>query len=51
VEADSRLGWEPSMDYMTDVEHLHWKINQVRSVLDAEFPKYRQSLVLTEGVQ
>lgn len=49
VEADSRLGWEPSMDYMTDAEHLRWKIDQVRSVLDAEFPKYRRSLALTEG--
>lgn len=44
VEADSRLGWEPSMEYMTDVEHLHWKINQVRSVLDNELPAFRQSL-------
>jgi len=48
VEADSRLGWEPSMDYMTDAEHLRWKMAQVRSVLEAEFPQYRQSLVLTE---
>ncbi len=50
VEADSRLGWEPSMDYMTDVEHLHWKIAQVRSVLDSEFAQYRKSLALTDAV-
>ncbi|MBO9605092.1 MAG: hypothetical protein J7639_04045 [Paenibacillaceae bacterium] len=47
VEADSRLGWEPSMDYMTDPEHLRWKINQVRTVLDSEFAAYRKSLALT----
>ncbi|BBH23491.1 hypothetical protein Back11_48360 [Paenibacillus baekrokdamisoli] len=48
VEADSRLGWEPSMDYMTDAEHLHWKINQVRSVIENEFPGWRASLALTD---
>lgn len=47
VNADSRLGWEPSMDYMTDEAHLHWKINHVRSVLEDEFPNYRKSLALT----
>ncbi|MGI8913850.1 MAG: hypothetical protein ACR2JY_08710, partial [Chloroflexota bacterium] len=47
VEADSRLGWEPSMEYMTDAAHLRWKIAQVRRVLDSEFPTYRQSLDLT----
>ncbi|WP_130614927.1 hypothetical protein [Cohnella abietis] len=49
VEADSRLGWEPSMDYMTDADHLRWKINQVRSVLDVEFPQSRKSLALTDS--
>jgi len=49
VEADSRLGWEPSMDYMTDVPHLQWKIAQVRSVLDSEFVSYRKSLALADG--
>jgi len=48
VEADSRLGWEPSMEYMTDADHLHWKINQVRSVLESEFEQYRNSLALTD---
>ncbi len=46
VEADSRLGWEPSMEYMTDVAHLRWKIDQVQSVLDSEFVKYRKSIAL-----
>lgn len=44
VEMDSRLGWEPSMEYMTDAEHLRWKIAQVRSVLDHELPEFRKSL-------
>ena len=48
VEADSRLGWEPTMDYMTDRAHLEWKIKQVRSVLDKEFGDVRKSLALTE---
>lgn len=42
VEADSRLGWEPTMDYMTDREHLEWKIRQVRSTLEYEIPVYRK---------
>jgi hypothetical protein len=44
VEADSRLGWEPSMEYMTDRAHLEWKIAQLRRVLDDEIPKYRRRL-------
>jgi hypothetical protein len=38
VRADSRLGWEPSMEYMCDEAHLVWKIKQVRGVLDDELP-------------
>ncbi|NLF18414.1 MAG: hypothetical protein GX595_14350 [Lentisphaerae bacterium] len=44
VEADSRLGWEPSMEYMTDREHLEWKIRQVYQVIDEAIPAYRRSL-------
>jgi hypothetical protein len=47
VETDSRLGWEPSMEYITDREHLEWKIRQVRSVLDIQIPGYRQALAVT----
>lgn len=46
VEADSRLGWEPSMCYLTDREHLEWKIRQVRFVLDMEIPKLRKGIEL-----
>ncbi len=44
VDADSRLGWEPSMEYMTDRSHLEWKIAQVRAVIDEEIPEFRRSL-------
>ena len=46
VELDSRLGWEPSMEYMTDVEHITWKIRQVRYVLESELVTYKKSLEL-----
>jgi hypothetical protein len=44
VEEDSRLGWEPSMEYMTDKYHLQWKIKQVMYVLDNELPMYKAAL-------
>ena len=44
VEADSRLGWEPSMEYMADRAHLEWKIAQLRHVLDEELPDYLERL-------
>ncbi len=40
VECDSRLGWEPSMEYVCDRHHLEWKIRQVNSVL-TEIEIYR----------
>ena len=40
VECDSRLGWEPSMEYVCDRHHLEWKIRQVNSAL-AEIEIYR----------
>lgn len=44
VEQDSRLGWEPSMLYMTDKWHLEWKIRQVDYVLNHELALYRKCL-------
>ncbi len=38
VEVDSRLGWEPTMHYMTDAAHLKWKIEQVRRVVEETIP-------------
>lgn len=36
VEEDSRLGWEPSMEYMTDPAHIAWKLRVTREVLENE---------------
>jgi hypothetical protein len=47
VELDSRLGWEPSMEYLADRERLEWKIRQARSVLAVQIPGYRQALAVT----
>ena len=44
VEKDSRLGWEPTMEYMTDAAHLRWKIAQVKTVLRSDIPNYRRAL-------
>lgn len=38
VEKDSRLGWEPSMEYMCDPEHIIWKITQLSNVLTKKIP-------------
>ena len=45
VEFDSRLGWEPSMEYVCDKWHLEWKIRQVNSAL-REITAYRKMLRL-----
>ena len=45
VEYDSRLGWEPTLEYMTDRAHLEWKIRQVRSTLTYDIPQYREILL------
>ena len=42
VEADSRLGWEPSMEYIGDAWHMRWKIRQTKQVLEQEIPLYRR---------
>jgi hypothetical protein len=44
VEFDSRLGWEPSMEYMGDSEHIEWKIKYSKMVLLQEIPIYRKAL-------
>lgn len=36
VEFDSRLGWEPSMEYMCDKAHIEWKIETTQKVLEEE---------------
>ena len=44
VEADSSLGYEPSMHYMCDREHLEWKIRHTDYVLGTEIPELRASI-------
>ena len=36
VEFDSRLGFEPSMEYMTDRERIEWKVAVTRQVMNEE---------------
>lgn len=38
VDFDSRLGFEPSMDYMSDRAHLEWKLSILRRVVTEEIP-------------
>jgi hypothetical protein len=45
VQADSRLGWEPTMGYLTDEAHLRWKIANGRRLLESELPRFRRTLV------
>jgi len=40
AEVDSRLGWEPSMEYIADAEHLRWKIAQVNYAIGSELDEY-----------
>jgi len=49
VREDSRLGWEPSMEYLCDEDHLTWKIRQVTHVLERELPEYEASLAYNLG--
>ncbi len=48
VERDSRLGFEPSMEYMTDRKHLEWKIAVTRRVIDHEIAEHRKAIALVE---
>ena len=38
VEFDSRLGYEPSMEYMCDAMHIEWKIDLLKDLLERELP-------------
>ncbi len=40
TDYDSRLGWEPSMEYIADSEHLRWKISQVKYACERELEEY-----------
>ncbi len=42
VNVDSRLGWEPTMEYTTDEDALRWKLRQLDYELNNRFPLYRK---------
>lgn len=44
AKKDSRLGWEPSMEYMADEEHLQWKLRQIEYVLNFELANTRKAI-------
>ena len=48
VDADSRLGWEPSMEYVADRWHIEWKLRQMRTTLDGDMATYRRMLKLVK---
>lgn len=43
VKLDSRLGWEPSMDYTTDEKGLRWKLQQLDYELNIKLPTYKKA--------
>ena len=45
VRTDSRIGWEPSMEYVCDEWHLNWKLRQMESML-REVADYRTIIQL-----
>jgi len=44
IKKDSRLGWEPRMEYSTDEEHIRWKLRHSDYVLNIEIPTYRKNV-------
>ena len=44
VQTDSRLGWEPTMDYIADETAIRWKIRQVRFMIDTELEIYKNRI-------
>ena len=44
VEADSSIGYEASMHYMCDKEHLEWKIRHTDYVLGTEIGELRSAV-------
>lgn len=42
VKYDSRLGWEPSMEYIGGEDNIKWKIAHLKYVLDKEIPALKK---------
>lgn len=45
VEMDSSLGWEPSMEYLGDAEHIQWKIQQVKQIRDTRLEEFKMCML------
>ena len=43
VRRDSRLGWEPTMEYMGDEERIRWKIKHLEYVLEYEVSAFEKN--------
>ena len=41
VERDSRLGWEPSMEYCGGPRQIRWKLEQMKKLYGLEMPEMR----------
>ncbi|MBO4304075.1 MAG: hypothetical protein J6A21_05770 [Lentisphaeria bacterium] len=44
AEKDSRLGWEPRMEYVGDADHIRWKLKQLDTLRESTMKAYRKSL-------
>ncbi|MBR1969284.1 MAG: hypothetical protein IKA17_02900 [Clostridia bacterium] len=44
VQHNSRLGWEPSMEYLGDEEHIRWKIKQVQGMIDHQLGGWKKGI-------
>jgi len=43
VRKDSRLGWEPSMEYIGDAWHIEWKLRHLDYVRNIELMRWRDA--------
>ena len=43
TDKDSRLGWEPSMDYIGDSNHIKWKLNHLDYVENTELAIFERN--------
>ncbi len=46
VALDSRLGWEPSMEYMCDEAHIRWKLKHLDYVINTELKNFELGATL-----
>ena len=42
LEKDSRLGWEPKMEYLGGKENVEWKIMHLEYTLSTDIPRYKR---------